>query len=610
MTNEKIILQLEKGYDIKNPQLAKVLTNIDDKIGVTKEELVEAMETKADLVGGKVPAEQLPSYVDDVIEFENGISGNAAPADYLNAAIYTGKTYFIESANPVEGTLAAKYNYKFVDFGANTSESDWTVFDPEQGKIYVRIGEGSNKNHSYRWTGTALIDLNQEWSTKIAAIETNTSNFILGGVTDLSDLSTMATVNQEVLKKLYISLESANRLYYRLTQVSVSANGKTYVFPIFDGESSDHSFKIYNGGALQTYKVTLSGSTYALVKVNEVKNYVFLTHGEAASNMEALKPLALMETRPCVILIGGMWYYGYITKATEDDSLGIAFETTHINTFTVKNRLGTVTQDLMLNADYILNTIRLGDLSGKTNEQVNKDLADALFANYAVIQQSDLGTTITGEALTRIRNATYLLVVDASNKVKCFNRGYDLESIYWISPRTTSTIDHITLSSADRLSSIISVSFDATVFDNYRNNGGTKTTRSEWYTEMAAQFTENTYVLDSSALNTVLQTDIANAIERATTLIITNAVGNKTLVFKRGGIASTEIYFNCTDTTSGGAASFKRIIYYISTKTCSAIANVIVNPYQWYRANGGTKYADQASFTTAFIAAIDAQTGA
>lgn len=28
MTNEKILLQLEKGYDIKNPQLAQVLKTL------------------------------------------------------------------------------------------------------------------------------------------------------------------------------------------------------------------------------------------------------------------------------------------------------------------------------------------------------------------------------------------------------------------------------------------------------------------------------------------------------------------------------------------------------------------------------------------------------
>lgn len=60
MTNEKIILQLKKGYDVKNPQLAQVLSNLEDK-GVTEAELEKALEGKADLVDGKVPADQLPN---------------------------------------------------------------------------------------------------------------------------------------------------------------------------------------------------------------------------------------------------------------------------------------------------------------------------------------------------------------------------------------------------------------------------------------------------------------------------------------------------------------------------------------------------------------------
>ena len=32
MTNEKILLQLERGYDITNPQLAQALSNLETKI--------------------------------------------------------------------------------------------------------------------------------------------------------------------------------------------------------------------------------------------------------------------------------------------------------------------------------------------------------------------------------------------------------------------------------------------------------------------------------------------------------------------------------------------------------------------------------------------------
>lgn len=60
----------------------------------TKEETDELLDDKADLVDGKVPASQLPSYVDDVIEYT---SVSAFPATGESGKIYvaqdTNKTY-------------------------------------------------------------------------------------------------------------------------------------------------------------------------------------------------------------------------------------------------------------------------------------------------------------------------------------------------------------------------------------------------------------------------------------------------------------------------------------------------------------------------------------
>ena len=73
------------------------------------------------------------------------------------------------------------------------------------------------------------------------------------------------------------------------------------------------------------------------------------------------------------------------------------------------------------------------------------------------------------------------------------------------------------------------------VFDNYKTQGGTKTNKTLMYKELAAQLTENTYVIDSSKLNTVLTDTEANNILNASTLIVTNAiVENNVLVFTRG----------------------------------------------------------------------------
>lgn len=140
--------------------------SIGDTDHVTEEEFIEALKNKADLVGGKVPAEQLPSYVDDVVEFTNTINGSNTIEWYINNPNYTGKIYWVYSNSPKEGNLSGIANDKFIDFGKNTSVDDWTIITPEQGKIYVN----TTTNHSYRWTGSTLVDLDKEWSDNIAEI--------------------------------------------------------------------------------------------------------------------------------------------------------------------------------------------------------------------------------------------------------------------------------------------------------------------------------------------------------------------------------------------------------------------------------------------------------
>lgn len=60
----------------------------------TKAETDQLLDGKADLVGGKVPAAQLPSYVDDVVEYT---SASAFPATGESGKIYvatdTNRTY-------------------------------------------------------------------------------------------------------------------------------------------------------------------------------------------------------------------------------------------------------------------------------------------------------------------------------------------------------------------------------------------------------------------------------------------------------------------------------------------------------------------------------------
>lgn len=95
---------------------------------------------------GKVPATQLPSYVDDVIEFEKQF---ATPA-----AMTVGKLY---------------YNTTTKKFIEATSATAGTDVDPETGKIYVDL----STSKTYRWSGSELTVI----SETLALGETSSSAY-------------------------------------------------------------------------------------------------------------------------------------------------------------------------------------------------------------------------------------------------------------------------------------------------------------------------------------------------------------------------------------------------------------------------------------------------
>ena len=136
---------------------------------------------KADLVDGKVPAEQLPSYVDDVVEFNNIQVADAEISSIIGNNLYKNQIRFVNNSTTLIDRIGSedKYPNMFVNFGENTSEDDWTTFEPEKGKIYIN----TTNNHSYRWSGSYLIDLDFNWRQDIKDLQENTVR------TDSQDLS-------------------------------------------------------------------------------------------------------------------------------------------------------------------------------------------------------------------------------------------------------------------------------------------------------------------------------------------------------------------------------------------------------------------------------------
>ena len=593
MTNEKIILQLEKGYDIKNPQLAQVLTNIENN-GVTKEEFTEAMGTKADLVGGKVPAEQLPSYVDDVIEFDSITTGSTNVETILNKPSFTNKIWYIEHA--ILGTTI-DYTKKFVDFGANTSEEDWTIINPEEGKIYIEIGEGATQNHSYRWTGTTLVDLDKTWSDKINTLELKTLTSNLGTLTDPLDLSLSTSTSS--LTQLYTYLSQRNKSI--LISLLWYYNGATYGAPIIDVDPVERSFRIYNQGYLQTYKVLKEGSNYSLVKVKEFPDFVYLDYSTLGTALDDNTIDQIQKASVVLINDDAAKPYNksvYLTKSKTNTYLQfvmvgsidnseqiITYKELSVNTSTKVWTIVTKKYTLPYGA-----YSQFG-FTGKSSAAVNQEVARLVNMNSYYITPSDLNKVHSGDKLENIKNATFLILDEGGGKTKIFIRGYSSDTVvYYNCISNDGSVDTIILRMpSNSLSSIINAKYDDISFVNYRAQGGTKDNKSLMYKELAAQLTENTYVIDSSKLNTVLTDAEASSVQNATTLIISNSNTNNFLVFKRGHIDNKEIYFMNNNLVSGGSLSINRIIYNITTKTCSNIVLSTVDPYIWYIGNGGNK---------------------
>lgn len=604
MTNEKIILQLEKGYDIKNPQLAQVLTNIENN-GVTKGEFTEAMGTKADLVGGKVPAEQLPSYVDDVMEFVTLLA-------FSNISSIVGKKDYANNIYVTTNTTIDPYKNLYLNTGTNNSLEDWTYIPLEKGKIYLN----TSNNHTYRWSGNRLIDLDKDWSDQINELKVKTITVYLGDIKDPLDLSKFQ--NTSVFSTIYIYLNQRAR--YPLINLRWRYNSADYSSPIIDADPVERSFRIYNQGYLQTYKVLKEGSNYSLVKVKEFPDFVYLDYSTlgAVLDDETIEQIK----KASIILVNDNANYPnsksiYVVKsktntylqfvmvgAIDGSDQKIIYKELSVNTSTKKWEINTKNYTLPYGA-----YSQFG-FTGKNADAVNQEVARLVNMNSCYITPSDLNKVHSGDKLEDIKNATFLILDEGNGKTKIFIRGGASTSIIYSCIDTTELIKYILLDlNSSRLSPIEIAYFDDIMFINYRRKGGTRTNKYLMYEELAAQLTVNTYVINSSILNTtVTDTKIREGISKADVLIIEDSTNNSYTVCIKGFVSDNKIYFFNLKNTNADNITATRTSFNTTTNLLNSQDVYLHSAFNAYKLGGGTKYTTESAFNTALAAAIDAYT--
>lgn len=241
----------------------------------------DTLEKKADLIGGKVPAEQLPSYVDDVIDIASFVAKTEL-VNNIGEANYTNKSFIVNS--PTSDSL---YN-KIVITNANTSQNDWEIIDPEDGKIYIN----ESNNHSYRWSGNSFVDLDKNFNDRLNTIENKISIITLSGLTNNYDLST-ATNGISTLKTKLLNNDNSANILLKI----VDTNNKSYYCKILTRDITTVStnisvnIDIENKGCIQTYNITDDNIT--LINNNAT---LFITSNTNNNKLECNKIISGVTT--------------------------------------------------------------------------------------------------------------------------------------------------------------------------------------------------------------------------------------------------------------------------------------------------------------------------
>lgn len=655
---------------------------------------VSAIDNKADLVDGKVPAEQLPSYVDDVMEFVTFLS-------FSDISTIVGKEVYANNIYITTNTTIDPYKNLYINTGTNKSIEDWTYIPLENGKIYLN----TSNNHTYRWSGSKLIDLDKDITNDVAALEKVVKVIDIGQVDDLDDISAtdQTVLNQNGLSELHSAMfdPTAYRGAY------ITFHNEEYDIRLARivnvNYAKDREFTIWNNNSLQVYNLKGSAGMFNIAKTGIVQPYVFLDADNVEKNKAAIANVKINKVADAIVKINDVLYKGVITKTNSSKSCIIIFHYDHIIFKHVNNITGVLSNysdipcyDIMNYSDFTkyktvneviteLNNILRGDtvvldytqagstldentiaalkkasqvillndnttiqnsksvytvvtktsaylyfakvenlgsggnvinyneltvtlstsvwniytrqftlpygcyiaagFSNKNKNEVNNTLGRLLNADVAVIDNTDLGTTLSGDKLTQVLNCTWLLLKETNGKIREFSRGYDVSgNIYYNSIRSLDGGTYIIINaSTGALSALQTYDYGYSVFTKYKYFNGTKTTAESFYKEMVAQFTEDTYVIDNSKIGTVLTDADDAAIKKATSIVITNYNG-RTIKLLSGNNDSEYIRFANTVSVANGGAICLLLAYNISTKTF--ITNIRnISSYEYYKYN-------------------------
>lgn len=559
------------------------------------DDAASSIDSKADLVDGKVPIEQLPSYVDDVVEFQSIISYSGLKGTIGNAA-YKDKLFFV-STDP--------YKNKFVNTKDNTAESDWEIIDPEDGKIYINITD----NHSYRWTGSTLLDLDKDFSNAINTLNNIVKVAYIGIVNNLDDIAEgdQTGLNQTGMGQLFSFL--FNYKSYRNSYIEFeNEDTDSRLCRIIDINGGKRQFTIYNNGALQTYKQLNTGGKYSLEKISDIPGYIYFDYNDASSNKIAANSLKTNKAVPALLAINEYVFIGYCTKINEGTTAFIVFNKQSMETYSMDNLTGRFIFINRIDTDTIVNydSIR----GSKTNAEAKQELTNILAGNTFVIDASKLGTTLTNEEAATVQEATTLIVTNIPDiGTLVFNRGnvnnteIHFNAVF-MAYMGSIYARRILYNKNTKILNAIQAQI-SNPFQWYMANNGIISSQLD-FTALNNFLYDHTFIIDKTLLNTTISdTAIQNGIKRANILVVKDSTDNSYVLYIKGVVNINSHFFYNINAMISTSIDIKRIVFKISTNLLSAGVVYFSSAFKSYQLGGGTKYTTESAFNAQFAKVID-----
>lgn len=509
----------------------------------------DTLEKKADLIGGKVPAEQLPSYVDDVID----IAAFATKTELVNnigKADYTNKNFIVNG--PTSDPL---YN-KIVITNANTSQNDWEIIDPEDGKIYIN----ESNNHSYRWSGNSFVDLDKNFNDRLNVIENKLSIINLSGLTNNYDLST-ATDGISTLKVKLLSNNNSANMLLRI----VDTNNKSYYCKILTRDYTTVStnisinIDIENKGCIQTYNITDDNIT--LINNNAT---LFITSNTNNNKLEINKIIPNVTTAH--ISYNNIIY----TQVDLSDTNNIKFIGYNSN--------GILNYYALTKSTGAIQTMNTYNIGKTCLYKANLSLTDNEKQNIQENLNVLYFTTNTNEArlaqiqkynLKNKKNQSFSSVYNINNVIY-----YGVCSIYsdtemsLTSFRKYSVITNIiSLDTGEVITDFIMSLQEIFNYQSYKVLGGNKININDWYSALINSTYPTSIIVKEDNITNAVDDSTANKIS-ISGKIIYKPTDNKIIEFSRGEETEDAIYF----ISNYSADQYKQLKYNKSTKKFDAVS--------------------------------------